>query len=208
MKNILRLILAFSVLALTAQISLAQENIGNPGYVGIILETDTSRVSYHKRYTLNFCPLDGNRKFKARCFKQAYTFPGTKGVTYEIVDSGAYEYIISWLKPKPKALYAFSRGSLGGIAGFGATELIGPGTHTQMSVLQAGTVAVITRPFTDWKGGYASAINRAKAVFRKQYGAALTKRMKFVAFKSATVDCRFKSTVFDYQINQNSCVLK
>ena len=188
-------------------VSIAAGNIGNPNYLVIMMETDTSQVNFRKRLSLDFCPVDKNRNFKASCLDEGQGFPGYSKAVYDIVDNDEYEYIIGWRKSKGEGLYAFGSGRIAG-SGFGGTEIIGPGTHTQVAVLGSGVVAVITRPFTMWKGGYGPSLKRAKAVFKKQYGAELTRKMKFVVFKAAPVECKLKKSLFQYQITLNSCVLK
>jgi len=191
-----------AALAMSSAVS-AGGFIGNPDNVVIILETDTSQANYKQKSIINFCPVNNKKKFKGSCLFGAYSFPGVKGTTYEEpVDSGVYEYLAAWIKPKEKGLFAFANGNVGG------TMIMGPGTHTQTAVLAGGTVAVITRPFTEWKGGYAAAVKRAKAVFKKQYGAKLAGKMKFVAFQQAPVNCIFKRAVMQFQIKQNRCTLE
>ncbi|KAB7616162.1 hypothetical protein F9L33_05265 [Amylibacter sp. SFDW26] len=180
---------------------------GDPERTVIIVETDTSRFDHNKAVQMTFCPVGKKNTFKGSCGYKAYSYPGWSKEVYDVVDVGVYEYDIQWMKPQAKGLYAFSKGTITAQGGW-SNKLYGPNEVTQIANLEGGTVAVITLPLTDWKNGYSASLKRAKAAFKKQYGAELTKKMKFVSFKAAPVKCTFKNAFVQFQINHNKCTLK
>ncbi len=214
MLNLLRLAVALTASLFIPHISFASDFIGNPKYVSIVVERDTTRVRNTDRMTMNFCPVNAENSFKGSCWNDAYVHPGSKGVTYEIIKNDRYEYVIGWQRPKPRAVYAFANGSQGVAPAAtilsSGNLLVGPATITETAVMEGGSVVVKARPETRSKKFQNASVARVKAIFKKHYGTDITKQMKFSHFAYTNVSCLYSSEtrLFQWQIRKNKCVLR